>query len=276
MSAIGSTFEKAANPAPVRWAELATPEIGALFEARPEEVGLVPVGATEQHGPHLPTGTDTILASAICDAASLRSGAPVLPPVTVGCSFGHGTALAGTLSLDPELLAAVIRSVAEWAAYSGLRRLLFVNGHFGNAGALLVATDHLRLERADLRAGFIGWWDADGEVAAEVFADGQDVHANQAETSLMLAVAPELVHLDRIAGADDPDRTGPLVFRYTATELSKNGVTGMPSRATAALGERLLEHAVSAVAARVTAGRAERSPLLEDQALHLLGGTGAP
>ena len=73
-------------------------------------------------------------------------------------------------------------------------------------------------------------------VAAEAVRDGDDVHANRAETSLMLALAPELVHLDRLADADDPDRTADLVFRYTAPALSTNGVTGRPSEATVELG----------------------------------------
>jgi creatinine amidohydrolase len=249
--------------APVRWADLASPEIAALVNAHPDVVGLVPVGATEQHGPHLPTGTDTILATAICDAVSSATGAPVLPAVAVGCSFGHGTVIPGTLSLTPELLADTIRSIATWAAHSGVRRLIFVNGHFGNAAALGIATDYLRLERTDLRAGVLGWWDADGDLASEVFADGEDVHANRAETSLMLTVAPELVHLDRLAEADDPDRTDGLVFRYTATELSINGVTGEPSKATRELGVALFEHAVEIVAGRVEAGRTERPPLGE-------------
>jgi len=248
---------------PIHWAALTSPEIAALVAAEGDVVGLVPVGATEQHGPHLPTGTDTILASAICDAVSCATGAPVLPPVTVGCSFGHGTVIPGTLSLTPTLLSDTIRQVAEWAAYSGVRRLIFVNGHFGNAAALGVATDHLRLERDDLRAGYLGWWDADGEIASEVFADGTDVHANRAETSLMMAVAPDLVHLDRLGAADDPDRTDGLVFRYTATDLSINGVTGMPSTASRELGVRLFDHAVEAVAARVRAGRVEQRPLGE-------------
>jgi creatinine amidohydrolase len=250
-----------ATATPIHWAALASPEIAALVTAEPDAVGLVPVGATEQHGPHLPTGTDTIIAGAICDAVSCVTGAPVLPAVAVGCSFGHGTVIPGTLSLTPTQLADTIRSVAEWAAYSGIRRLIFVNGHFGNAAALGVATDHLRLERDDLRAGVLGWWDADGEIAAEIFADGDDVHANRAETSLMLAVAPELVHLDRLATADDPDRTGGLVFRYTATDLSINGVTGRPSGASRELGVRLFDRAVAVVAARVRAGRVEQRPL---------------
>ena len=247
--------------AAVRWAELSWPEIEGLLAANPNEVGLLPVGATEQHGPHLPTGTDTILATAICEAASERTSAPVLPALAVGCSYGHGTVLPGTLSLTPEQLADAVRQVVEWAALSGLRKVLVVNGHLGNQAAIGVGTDHLRLWRTDLQVGVTSWWSADEALAAEVFTDGEDVHANRAETSLMLAVAPHLVHLDLLPDADDPDRTGDLVFRYTARELSTNGVTGRPSEADADLGRRLLEAAVTAVADRVVRGRAEVPPL---------------
>src|SRR5205085_10892165 len=156
------------------------------------EVGLVPVGATEQHGPDLPTGTDTIIATALCNGVSDRTGAPVLPAIPVACSYGHGTALPGTLSLSPELLAAVVRQYAEWAATSGLTRLLFVNSHFGNSAALGIATDHLRLFRPDLQVGVVDWWSLDPIVAREAVVDGDDVHAHRAEPSLMLVVAPEL------------------------------------------------------------------------------------
>ena len=247
---------------PVRWSELSWPQIESLLAATPDEVGLLPVGATEQHGPHLPTGTDTILATAICEAASERTGAPVLPPLAVGCSYGHGTLLAGTLSLTPEQLADAVRQMVEWAAISGLRRVLVVNGHLGNQSALGVGTDHLRLFRTDLRVGVTSWWSAAEAVAAEVFTDGEDVHANRAETSLMLAVAPHLVSLEMLAESDDPDRTRDLVFRYTARELSTNGVTGRPSEADADLGRRLFEVAVEAVVDMVQKGRAEVPPLV--------------
>jgi creatinine amidohydrolase len=243
------------------WAEQAWPDLADLAELGNGEVGLVPVGATEQHGPHLPTGTDTIVAGALCDAASARTGAPVLPAIPVACSYGHGTQLPGTLSLTPELLAAVVRQYAEWAATSGLTRLLFVNSHFGNTASLGIATDHLRLFRPDLQVGSVDWWTADPVVAKEAVVDGDDVHAHRAETSLMLVVAPELVHLDRLAAADDEDRTGDLVFRYTAPALSTNGVTGRPSEATEELGRLLLDRTVDAIAAMVERGRTEKPPL---------------
>jgi creatinine amidohydrolase len=241
------------------WEDQAWPELTDL--AGGHEVGLVPVGATEQHGPHLPTGTDTIVARALCDGASARTNAPVLPAVPVACSYGHGTQLPGTLSFSPELLAAVIRHYAEWAATSGLTRLLFVNSHFGNAASLGIATDHLRLFRPDLQVGWVDWWSATPELAREAVVDGDDVHAHRAETSIMLAIAPNLVHLDRLPDADDEDRTTDLVFRYTAPALSTNGVTGRPSEATLELGERLLELAVTEISARVERGRNEKPPL---------------
>jgi creatinine amidohydrolase len=244
-----------------RWSDHAWPELSDLAERGSGEVGLVPVGATEQHGPHLPTGTDTIVACALCDGVSELTDAPVLPPIPVACSYGHGTQLPGTLSLTPELLAAVVRQYAEWAATSGLTRLLFVNSHFGNSASLGIATDHLRLFRPDLQVGSVDWWTADEVVATEAVLDGDDVHAHRAETSIMLAVAPELVRLDRLTTSDDPDRTTDLVFRYTAPALSTNGVTGRPSEATVELGRLLLTRTVEAIAAMVERGRTEKPPL---------------
>jgi creatinine amidohydrolase len=245
------------------WASRPSPELDFSEVRGGRDVGLVPVGAIEQHGPHLPTGTDTIVATAVCERAGQLADLPVLPAIGVGVSYGHGTELPGTLSLSPELLAAVVQQYAAWAAASGLRRLLFVNAHFGNVGALHTATDHLRLYRPDLRVGTVDWWSCDPAVAAEMTADGEDVHANRAETSMMLAIAPEFVHLDRVVDADDEDRTTGLVFRYTASALSRNGVTGRPTEATAELGDRLWSRVAEVIAERAVRGRTEEPPLGE-------------
>ncbi|HST64939.1 MAG TPA: creatininase family protein [Mycobacteriales bacterium] len=239
------------------WAE--TPSPALVFG--PHEVGLVPVGATEQHGPHLPAGTDTIVATAVCTEVAAATGAVVLPAIPVGCSFGHGREIPGTLSLTPALLAALVGQYADWAASSGLRRLLFVNGHMGNSAALGAGTDHLRLERPDLKANWVEWWLLTDRLRAAMLHEGADVHGNRAETAMMLHVAPELVDLAAAAGADDEDRTGDLVFRYTASALSRNGVTGRPSEATAALGAELMAEAVTALSALVERGRTEEPPL---------------
>jgi creatinine amidohydrolase len=240
-----------------RWADLA----GPVLAFPPRDVGLVPVGATEQHGPHLPTGTDTVIATAICERASVLCGAVVLPPIAIGCSYGHGRELTGTLSLSPEELAAVVRSYADWAAASGLRRLVYLNAHLGNAAALGVGTDHLRLHRPDLRVGVVAWWDLTDDLHDGMFREGPDVHGNRAETAMMLHLAPDLVDAGLAAAADDEDRSAGLVFRYTVTALSRAGVTGRPSEATEELGAHLVGDAASALAALVERARAEEPPV---------------
>ncbi|MGY2082287.1 creatininase family protein [Blastococcus sp. SYSU DS0539] len=245
----------------LRWQDAAWPDLRAALGTRPTEVGLLPVGAIEQHGPHLPTGTDTLVATAVCEQAAVLVDGVVLPAVPVGVSYGHGTDLPGTLSLSPALLAEVLKAHVAWAAASGLRRVLIVNAHLGNTATIGTATDWLRLYAPEVRVGSVDWWASDEALLAEVTADGGDIHANRAETSMVLAIAPHLVHRDRMADADDEDRTADLVFRYTAPSLSTNGVTGRPSEASAELGEELLGRAARAVADRVERGRTEEPPL---------------
>jgi creatinine amidohydrolase len=246
---------------PRRWCELTAPDVAQIWPDANTDVGILPVGATEQHGPHLPTGTDTILAGALADAVSARTGAVVLPPIPIGCSYGHGTHIPGTLSLTPEHLTSTVLDVIEWAAHSGLRRVLVINTHYGNAASLGVASDHLRFHRPDLRIGIVDWWSVTEDLRSEATMDAIDLHANRAETSLMLAVAPHLVRTDLAATADDMDRTTELVFRYTASELSTNGVTGRPSEATQSLGEDLLERIVTSFVDKLERGRRENPPL---------------
>lgn len=244
----------------MRWGELTSTQIAQLGMDR--RVGLVPVGATEQHGPHLPTDTDTRVAQAICDAVAGRCDATiVLPPIAVGCSLGHGTTFPGTLSLFPDELAGLVIRYAEWSALSGLRRLIFVNAHMGNAASLSTATDRLRFLRPDLKSTWIDWWRVSPEVAAAVAVDGEDIHANCAETSIVLHLWPDAVDQEAMLTADDPDRTGDLTFRYTAEALSCNGVTGRPSDASASLGEALFTAIVDVVVAKALAGRDEEPPL---------------
>jgi creatinine amidohydrolase len=247
--------------APTRWTELSGPAIADLLAGDPRHVALVPVGATEQHGPHLPTGTDTIIATALAERVSAATGALVLPAIALGVSEWHGTALAGTFAATPEAFLATVDAMCTWARASGVRRLLFLNGHVGNTAALSVVLDRVRNARRGLRVGSVDWWRVTPEVQATVEADAADWHANRAETSLMLAVAPHLVDPEAAAGADDADRNTGLVLRYTVEELTTAGVTGRPSEATTALGAALLVDVVTALVALVRRARDEEPPL---------------
>lgn len=248
-----------ADGRPVLLDELAWPAIAALVEGG-ESLALLPVGATEQHGRHLPASTDADIATAVCHAASARTGVPVLPTLRIGSSQAHTTKWPGTLSLPPRLLVEVVVELARWVDASRFAKLLVLNAHVGNVAPLKVAVEEIRAAGA-LRVGLASWYELTPEIAAEVTADAEDWHAHAAETALMLFLRPELVDRDEIH--DDPDRTGGLVLSYTVAETSRDGLTGAPSGATAEQGERLFERIVAALAERVELARAEQPPALE-------------
>jgi creatinine amidohydrolase/Fe(II)-dependent formamide hydrolase-like protein/AcrR family transcriptional regulator len=171
------------------WEELTSAQLADRMTADPDCVALIPVGATEQHGPHLPVGTDTIIATALADAAA-GEVAVVLPPLPFGASFFHSSRMAGTVAFTGEETAATAGLVAEACVDSGFRRLLFVNGHIGNVAALWIACDRLRWDFPDLRIGVMQWWDLTPDIARRATDDAADWHANAAETSLMLVLRP--------------------------------------------------------------------------------------
>ena len=243
-----------------RWEEFTSTQLAHRLAVDPDCVALIPVGATEQHGPHLPVGTDTILAAAVAEAAA-GDVALVLPPIAYGSSMFHGTNLAGTVAFSGEETAATAYRVARACVESGMRRVLFVNGHVGNAAALWIACDHFRRDLPQARIGVMQWWDLTPDIARRATADAVDWHANAAETSLMLAVRPELVDVEAMAHADDPDRTAGLVFRYPVGSVSTNGVTGHPSRASKGFGLELWRDVVSAARDVVARAHTEQPPV---------------
>jgi creatinine amidohydrolase len=243
---------------PTLLGDLTWPSIARLVEDG-ETMCLLPAGATEQHGRHLPASTDTEIALAVCHGASVRTGVPVLPPLALTSSQAHTEAWPGTLSLAPRTLVQVVVEVARWVRASGFAKLLIVNAHVGNVAPLKVAVDEIRHEGA-IRAGVVNWWQLTPQLEATLAADADDWHANAAETALMLHLRPELVATGELF--DDPDRTAGLVFSYTVAETSRDGLTGTPSAGTAEDGARLLDAAVSALADLVERARVEEPPAL--------------
>lgn len=244
--------------APVRLAELAWPEIQALPPA--DQVALLPVGAIEQHGPHLPIDTDLRIAENVCLLASSLSGAPVLPPLAYGVSVGHTEKWPGTFSLRHQTFIDSVCDLAAWLAATGWRRVILVNGHCGNDACLRVAVDRIR-SSTPLLAAVRNTWELSPEIAAAFRDDAADWHANCAETSVMLVLAPSTVHTGRLAKADDPDRTTGCVFPHRVAHTSSNGVTGRPSAATAAQGRHLLTSMGQSLAVLIQQARTENPPL---------------
>jgi creatinine amidohydrolase len=243
---------------PVLLESLAWPDVQNTLQ----DILLLPVGATEQHGPHLPLNTDTTIASAACALASALTGAPVLPALNYTVSLGHTEKWPGTFAIYHEGLMDTVRAIARWALAAGWRRLLIVNSHFGNDAALRCAVDRLRFDfPGRFFAAARSTWQLTPAIAQRFSQDAQDWHANEAETSLLLFLAPKSVRTERLEKSDDPDRTAGCVFPHMVAHTSSNGVTGMPTRADAARGAALLQEIGEALAELIGRARVEKPPL---------------
>jgi len=221
-------------------APLAWPSVGE------DNLVLVPVGSTEQHGPHLPLDTDTTIALEVARAVAARlDGSPgrtvVAPAVTYGSSGEHQS-FAGTVSIGADVLRAVlvelVRSLTTWAG-----RVVLVNGHGGNVGALKEAVGRLRLEGHDV-------------VWVACAPRGTDAHAGFTETSLMLHLRPEHVRLDlaEVGNTAALSDLLPHLMRLGVRAMAPNGVLGDPTGATEQDGRRLFDQMVDDVHAAIDAG----------------------
>ncbi len=251
----------AAGAEPVFLDLLPWPEI-ALLREQNGGLLLLPLGATEQHGPHLPICTDTLLAASACAFASAKTRAPMLPPLAYTVSAGHTAKWPGTFSLLHETFLATLRQLAAWCAATGWQRLMLVNSHFGNDATMRAAVDQIRLEHLGrLQIAVRSTYQLTPKIWQFFTADAADLHANKAETDLLLHLAPELVRTAQLAAADDPDRTVDSVFAYPVAQTSLNGVTGFPSRATAAEGAALFAQIGEALAELVERAKTDEPPL---------------
>jgi len=194
----------------------------------------IPVGSTEQHGPHLPLSTDTDVAVALADRlASARADVLAAPPVSYGSSGEHA-GFPGTLSIGRDALELVLVELGRSAdAFAGI---VFVSAHGGNADPVTKAVRRLAYEQRSVRAWHPG----------RAATGGLDAHAGYTETSVLMALSPASVRPESAAaGGIDVDATpANLLARLRAggvASISPNGVLGDPQAASAAAGRRLLD-----------------------------------
>ena len=235
-------------------------EIGALV-ADGVTTAVFPIGATEQHGPHLGCGVDSSIAEKVCGAAAAKTNVALLPTLPYGCSIGHSHRWPGTIALQPKTLIDVVKDIGDWVYASGFRKLFLVNGHVTNFAPLRCALEMLRAEHDDLMVALINTPEISPRVRHEHFCDAEDWHANDAETSLMMAIDQPMVRLDKCASSDDPDRTEDKVFSHPVNRTSANGVTGTPSLSTPEKGETLFQWMVEDFIEVINKGIEEKAPI---------------
>ena len=223
---------------------------------------IVMLGAMEQHGPHLPIGTDTYLGYAVGARLARRLGDALLAPVvSLGYSVGH-LPMAGTVSIEEPTLEAVIADVCRSLAKHGFREIILLCSHGGNYHALANALPRLRSEHRGVRISaiidFEEWVEATRQFAQR---EGLDmtrigVHAGQGETSLMLAHRPDLVQMDKAVEGF----TGDASTRWRSKvpppmdTMSPTGILGDARGSTAGLGEKMLAERVERLAKMIEGG----------------------
>jgi creatinine amidohydrolase len=232
----------------MRWEELSVPEIDALDRAT--TVLILPVGSVEQHGRHLPLGTDTILAHdlSLAAAARLPGRVVVLPPPWYGFS-AHHMRFAGTVTLQAQTMLALMEDIAASVIEHGFRRLLIVNGHGGNNGLIDVAASKLGHHHyGQARIAALTYFQLARDAIAPMRESGAGGmgHACEFETAMMQHVRPELVKMGRaVTTYPDPgssylstDLLGSSRARtyHDFGDLSAAGVLGDPSLASAEKG----------------------------------------
>jgi mycofactocin precursor peptide peptidase len=200
----------------------------------------VPVGATEQHGPHLPLCTDTEIAVGLARGLSRQRPSVVVAPSVAYGSSGEHSEFAGTLSIGQAAIELLLVELGRSASVT-FGRVLLISTHGGNLGPVRRALARLREEGRDVRAFLPSW--------------SQDAHAGRAETSLMLALAPTRVRLDRA----QPGVTAPLrdllprLVEAGVRDVSPNGILGDPTGASASEGRSLLARGIDQLVAFVDA-----------------------
>lgn len=230
---------------------------GDLNQRAENALVVIPVGATEQHGPGLPTGTDTLSAETVALGAARQARATVdvlvAPSIAYGCS-SHHLPHGATLSLESHTLLNLLLDVGASAAVSGFRRVFYLNGHGGNHELVQLAAREVSLSSSIHAAGG-SWWDMARE---ELLRAGGAVfprvpgHAGGFEASILTAIQPDLVRLDEEAYAE-PHQSYPKPAVPYRSELAgfwtaNDGYTDKPTEAELSAGRRLLETAIDVVA----------------------------
>jgi creatinine amidohydrolase len=227
--------------------QLTWPDVKAVLENGFTTV-IIPVGSTEQHGPHLPLSTDSLHTLAMLEEVARRLQALLAPLVPIGCS-DHHLAFPGTLSVTRQTLGYVIRDYCHSLMRHGFRNILIYSGHGGNAEPLASIIADVQRELPSTRIiGCTDWSIYENTLLQHAAVMGIDAtiaggHSGELEASMMLAIRPELVHMERAAPGylGEPGSMRSKVFAEGIQAVSPNGVLGDPRAADAGRGRMYVE-----------------------------------
>lgn len=237
----------------MKLAELTWPEVEALSR---EIVVLIPTGSCEQHGPHLPVFTDSILATAVAEGAEAKIAERVLmtPTLWLGAS-GHHLAFAGTLSASMDTYMGALTNVISSLQRHGFRKFFIINGHGGNNEPNGVALRQIKEQFPALMIGHSGYYGPVAKETADVLEGPfkEIRHACEAEASLMMHIRPELVRKGKLR--DDGLAPEPAVYGmiHLFDEMTEEGSLGYATLGTPAKGKAIFDAAVAALVKQLTA-----------------------
>jgi creatinine amidohydrolase len=239
--------------------DMTWPEVNEAVEAR--RVVVIPVGAIEQHGPHLPIDTDNLVVERVADEAARRASDVILCAPIIHYGFNeHNMDFPGTISIDIETLTEFAVQVGQSFARQGFRRIVYLNGHGSNSPVYNLVARRVT-NMGDALAASIDWWMLAWPTVKEVcegFPESVD-HACEWETSVYQHLRPELVDATAIRDEVALEKGGPswlypnvaggvsVHFMNTWSRMSDSGVNGRPSLATAAKGKAIVEAAIDAL-----------------------------
>jgi len=234
-----------------------------IEEMTPEEITealkvvdtvLVPLGTIEQHGPHLPVGTDVLIPTEIAKRVAEKAEVLVAPPVYYGNSLSMQE-MRGVVTITPEALAALLFELCRSFVKQGFKKIVFINGHGGNVQVLNFIGQRARVETG-AKIIRIDWWMIASEEISKI-CEKEVVHADEGETSMMLACRPDLVNMGKALKDETYDELARKVTGGKPKNMpqvylpfqawTKTGLIGDATKATRNKGERILEAVVSNV-----------------------------
>ncbi len=239
---------------PIYWQELTWQEIEKLVKTT--DVALLPIGSTEQHGPHLPTGVDGFIPADIAARTSAKSGVPILPPIWyVPCAWHQN--FPGAINVSPQTVIAQIVDICDSAYKSGIQHIIGINGHTGGCDSTLLAAADQVIAKTKARFWIASVVDIAADEIISCCESNVLVHADEIETSKMMAIRPDLVHIDRVKPNNRMPKSeflhisyrpapAKILFRMSKDDwkrLAPEGFIGDPTVATPEKGDRMLESA---------------------------------